>query len=703
MEKFREKKKSDQPKRQKIIKKEKPEAATVDLFSQENIEAEQAHKKWLEDNPDLAFTNEERFLPKVPEGPGMFSSENKEAVQQQNEEARKNWDNIKNAGSQSENVNQEELSNQFFGKDKTPAEIAESDKVSPAIKSRFNNAVKIVGNDRTRVLPDGSSIKGKYVLLDANAITPSHDPNKAFRSSEGFPMLEDGRNPNDRDYTQKDVSGKVLQRANKYDGQAVENVPTVDKNGIVIDGNDRTMAGQIAAKNSTDKAYLDVLRDNAANFGFGRAQVDAMIEKGMHPRVVFVPDAIVPYDTETFAKFNPRTQGKVKNAIENAITLGRTAPDELVDRLGTIMDGYETTSKFFNSPVAMKDVRALLERYKIVNSDNVNEFFDTPSSMTANGKELLQNLMLGKTFGEEELRLLQNHRDVREKMIYSMNNILAIESLGDQYSLKGYFDEVLHLWDVVEHFKEQNGLKSMSQAYELYLQQGNLHGETYSPESRILFNELDSVKKSSLREFTKAYLTSAKDYALTGPDIFGNAPKSKQELINDYYELQKQQQQLAELARKANAEQPVGSAANEGERTVPEGSGGQEANGQTELEGNTDTATESGSEQNPNRVGGIDYSEPEDNSQQVLFETTPEYGKEDTTPLPTPEQQQETKDAYSAAIEAFNKHNANEAKVQAKIDRLESDIDEMKRNRETGTDAYREAVKNLDIQRAVKK
>ena len=98
--------------------------------------------------------------------------------------------------------------------------------------------------------------------------------------------------------------------AKNYDGQAVDQVPVVTKDGIVVDGNGRTMAGQKAAKDGTDGAYLEALKENAENYGFTSEQIE---QSGMkHPRLVLVSDEPLPYDTATFAKFNKnekKTQG----------------------------------------------------------------------------------------------------------------------------------------------------------------------------------------------------------------------------------------------------------------------------------------------------------------------------------------------------------------------------------------------------------
>src|SRR5690606_13748872 len=126
--------------------------------------------------------------------------------------------------------------------------------------NKFNAAEKYVGNNDVRVLANGEKLRGRYVLTTSDAATPSHNPD-TFQTSEGFPMLETGENPNDRDYGIKENRDRVISRSERYDGRAAENVPTVDKNGVVIDGNDRVMSGILAAQKGTDAEYIEVLKE----------------------------------------------------------------------------------------------------------------------------------------------------------------------------------------------------------------------------------------------------------------------------------------------------------------------------------------------------------------------------------------------------------------------------------------------------------
>ena len=128
------------------------------------------------------------------------------------------------------------------------------------ISNRWDESKKTEGIEDEIVLANGENIKGRYYLVEPMAMTPSHDP-ETFNESEGFPTV-DGRTVNDRDYkNDKNAQVIVAQRANRYDSQAIQTPVIVSKDGVVLSGNDRTMAGQLAAKNNTDSKYVEYIQN----------------------------------------------------------------------------------------------------------------------------------------------------------------------------------------------------------------------------------------------------------------------------------------------------------------------------------------------------------------------------------------------------------------------------------------------------------
>ena len=79
------------------------------------------------------------------------------------------------------------------------SEVGEVGSVGVA-REKFENGLRVVGNKRTRTLADGTKIKGHYEIVEADSLTPSHNANDGYKKSEGFPVNEEGKTINDRDY-----------------------------------------------------------------------------------------------------------------------------------------------------------------------------------------------------------------------------------------------------------------------------------------------------------------------------------------------------------------------------------------------------------------------------------------------------------------------------------------------------------------------
>lgn len=217
----------------------------------------------------------------------------------------------------------------------------------PAITEKWNNATKVDGHRDEIMLPDGTPLKGHYVLHESGASSPSHNP-ETWQKTDGFPMDANDNSVNDRDYERDhDAQEHTQSIARQYDQRALQSVPVVSNDGVVLSGNGRTMAGELAARDNTDGAYVNYLKEYAPKFGFTPEQVEAM----QHPRVSFVPDEAMPYTAETFAKFNQQEM-KSQNKTEQAVKLGKTVNDDSFKGIVRTINGYDTLGDFYNDAEA---------------------------------------------------------------------------------------------------------------------------------------------------------------------------------------------------------------------------------------------------------------------------------------------------------------------------------------------------------------
>ena len=390
-------------------------------------------------------------------------------------------------------------------------------------KPTFKESTKIEGNAYTRTLPDGTKVKGKYYIVPSESLIPSHDPNNNWETTEGFPTVE-GVNVNDRDYKNDAQARQVTeQMAANYGGQAIENVPVVSSDGVVYDGNGRTIAGQIAAQNGTDAEYIQQLNENASNYGFTPEQIESV----NNPRLVLVLDEDLPYNTDTFAKFNAQEK-KTQSSTEKSVAAGKRMTESVVNQISDVLDSYSNIESLFGSEKATADLLKVLQDNGIIQPTEI-------AGLTENGlfsaavREYITSLVLGSIFSEDAVRRMGNNLSLKNGILRAVPAILENRKLGE-YSL---IDEINEAITLLYEARANN------MALPLYLRQTNAFEETpidkFSDFSQILAAQLDAGV-ARFRELLDLYNNSAKDNVGGQQAIFGEVTKEdvKQSIIDLY-------------------------------------------------------------------------------------------------------------------------------------------------------------------------
>lgn len=397
---------------------------------------------------------------------------------------------------------------------------------------KFVNAPRLVGNKRTRMLPDGETkIKGHYEIVPAESLTPSHDVNNDYKKSEGFPTDAEGRTVNDRDYEHdKAAQQNTDQIARKYNGMAIEQVPVVSDEGIVYDGNGRTMAGQKAAKDGTDGEYINDLLENAENFGFTREQIE---QSGIeHPRLVMVTDERLPYDAATFAKFN-RNEKKTQSNTEQAVAKAKTLTSDEVGAIVAEIEGNGSLDAFFNNSKAINDLVKTLVDKGIIGQNEVAQMMDSPERLSAQGREYVKNLLLGSIFKPETIRMLGIDSTVKNKAINAIRSVMDNMKLGE-FSLRDEIDQAIQL--LYEARQGGNKVDTLLRTPEMF---GEDAAKRYSSISQMMALALEG-KVSDFRDLLDEYNRIAKARNTGEGNMFEAAP-TKEELINEYLNFKKWQ------------------------------------------------------------------------------------------------------------------------------------------------------------------
>lgn len=407
------------------------------------------------------------------------------------------------------------------------SEVGEVGSVGVA-REKFESGTRVVGNKRTRTLADGTKLKGHYEIVEADSLTPSHNANDGYKKSEGFPVNEEGRTINDRDYENDKQAQLVTDMiAMKYDGQAVDQVPVVTTDGIVVDGNGRTMAGQKAAKDGTDGAYLEALKENAENYGFTAEQIE---QSGLkHPRLVLVSDEPMKYNTATFAKFNKnekKAQGNTQQAVANSKKLS-------ADEIGAIVseiEGSGSLDAFFNNPSAINSLLTRLVDKGVIGLNEVAGLREGENKLSASGKDFVKNLLLGSVFSENTIRMMGADAMLKTKALNGIRAVTDNMKLGD-YALMKEIDQAVQLL-----YEARQG----GSGVDAYLRTPAMFGENaadrFDPISQAIALALEG-KAEDFRELMMAYNRNAAPYAdASQTEMFGERP-TKEDFVNEFLKL----------------------------------------------------------------------------------------------------------------------------------------------------------------------
>ena len=453
--------------------------------------------------------------------------------------------------------------------------------VNPKIRERWEAAPKVEGNEDALTLPDGSTITGRYVLTEAGAASPSHDANNAYAPTEGFPIDENGQSVNDRDYQRdKDAQRIVEDIAGSYDNRALQDPVIVSNDGVVLSGNNRTMSGDLAARQGTDKAYNDYLaKFGHKKFGFTPEQVQGM----KNPRVVFVPDEALPYDATTFARFNAQEK-KSQGKPEAAVKLGKIVPDAVFNNIVNDISRYDRLSDYYADEKAVAQALGALMQAGVINDKQMPEL-RTGTALSAGGKELIENTLIGKVFqaSPDAVRQIISVPTLRQSIVMGLSEIANNRTL----SRNGYdlADELAKAVDLVQRAKSSNpDIYVDGMPISPFGRMAGLFDDEFG-DSRVtdattllLADILNSGKPSDLRKVLATYNNEASMSASGQADIFTGEIASKEDIltqVNEHFRnaTPKEQQALvdnaiAERKRRAAEEQQQRGGNEAGEQTA---------------------------------------------------------------------------------------------------------------------------------------
>lgn len=401
------------------------------------------------------------------------------------------------------------------------------------IRNKYESAHSVTGNKKTVTLPNGTKIKCRYKLVEADAPTASHDEN-TYSPTKGFPTSKDGKTVNDRDYqNDKDAQESVRKIAANFNSLALESPPIVTKDGIVISGNNRTMSSKLAAKNGTDTAYLEDLQELIDEYGLEESDLSDF----KHPRLILEMDAEHEgdYTTEEFAQFNRDTKKTMSN-VEKAVKVTKTLNEEKIQSIASQLSGYETMGELYADAKGCQSFVAKLIDAGIIGDNEKAQYLKSDGTLNDTGKDFTETVLVGTILNEDNIRRLDSAggKRIRQKLVRAILPLVENKGTGKEYSFNKELNEAV---DIAVSVAKNHEIYPNVEAY---LAQGTLFGESKPDEitgklAKLIHDEGEKAFASRMKNLGAGLKHSADGEM----DIFLGGVETKQSLMERFLSIQK--------------------------------------------------------------------------------------------------------------------------------------------------------------------
>lgn len=410
---------------------------------------------------------------------------------------------------------------------------AEPEATIKDIRDKYEASKSVTGNKKTVTIPDGTKIKCHYKIVEAEAPTASHDE-RTFAPSKGFPTTKDGKSVNDRDYqNDADAQESVRKIASNFNSLALESPPIVTKDGIVISGNNRTMSSKLAARQGTDKAYLQDLREMADEYGIEPEDLNGF----ENPRLILETDNEHEgdYTTEEFAQFNRNTK-KTMNNVEKAVKLTKTLNAEKIQSIAESLQGYDTMGELYADTKGSQEFVNKLITAGIIGENEKAQYCRTDGTLNDTGKDFCETVLVGGVLNEGNIRKLDGAggKRIRQKLVRAILPLIENKGTGKEYSFNTELNDAVNI--AVTVAKDHDTFPDVK----TYLSQGNLFGEkepdaATSRLAEIIHDEGEKAFAQRMKDLSAGLRTSASGEQ----DIFLGDVESKESLLNRFLEIKK--------------------------------------------------------------------------------------------------------------------------------------------------------------------
>mgnify|MGYP007101843627 CR=1 FL=1 len=407
------------------------------------------------------------------------------------------------------------------------------DKGVAEIRKHYEATKSVLGGKKSVILPNGNKIKCRYKIVEADAPTASHNE-ITFASSDNFPTNANGQNINDRDYQHdEDAKMSVISIGNNYNALALQDLPIVTKDGVVVSGNNRTMSSKLAAKNGRDKAYLSELKEQLADGEFSGLDENDL-DGFAHPRLILeiVDEHEGKYTTEEFAQYNKDTK-KTMNNVEKAVKLTKTLNAEKIQSIADSINGYETMGELYQDKVGGQEFVQKLIKAGIIGENEKAQFLQSDGLLNDTGKDFVETVLVGTILDENNIRGCDSEggKSIRKKLLRAILPLVENKGNGKEYSFNKELNEAVSLILEVNRNKEFNNIDSYVK------QQDMFGGGDFDPFAVQFAKILQSEGEKKFANRMKELGAGCRESASGAMDIFLGEVESKESLLKKFLDI----------------------------------------------------------------------------------------------------------------------------------------------------------------------
>jgi hypothetical protein len=368
---------------------------------------------------------------------------------------------------------------------------------------------------KTNVYTDsGKKIPVQYRVVSADDLIASHDAG-ALEINPGYPAA---LQPRDRERVmmrqQVTRMSNTLRPEDLADGRNLnQGAPLIRNDGVVLNGNGRTIAIQRAQVRNKERAtaYRDYLIENAATFGLSKEEVESV------KNPVLVREVQGDISDVLMQDIIGSTTGGARMGASEA------AQQDAEKITYAMLDAYVPNDKGDLTTAANRNfVAGIL--HKVVGNGEMNAYLDKDGHVNADGIQRVKRALFACAYGDDEL-VAKMSESTDDDIRNVSNGMMAAAPMMARLSVKKGVSYVKELQDAIgAAVKQLDALRASGESVKDYLGAQSMFAEYEdSDEMRFILGFLDENKRSGKRIatfFSRVATTLDKMETPSGNELF---------------------------------------------------------------------------------------------------------------------------------------------------------------------------------------